>query len=202
MVREVLADLDTDHAFRSEVAGDEAPNLALPDGEALKQRAGLKVPSAATPLGFSARIRTEAVARLGFYTVVEWTRRVVKKPAATPTDKGLQALLDGLRRIKRETVRAVEFHFKNYRENIKFQYLFKLIEAAAASIEEVLSDQLRAYGEDLSQLAEKIESTGAGRQQVAAALEGLAAEASAASRALGDLHGRLARMLEEERGGG
>jgi hypothetical protein len=171
---------------------------AFIDVDALKQRAGLKVPSAAAPLGFSARIRTEAVARLGFYTAVEWARRLFKKPAPTPTDKSVQALLDGLRRIKRETLRAVAFHFKNYQENIKFQYLFKLVDAAAVGIREALGDQLRAYGEDLSQLAERIESQGVGRQQVVAQLEDIQTAAAAAGRTLAEMR----RRLGGEAGGG
>jgi GTPase SAR1 family protein len=192
MAREALADLDAGTAVEG-VAGENAGQLTFIDVDALKQRAGLKVPSAATPLGFSARIRTEAVARLGFYTVVEWARRILKKPAAAPTDKGVQALLDGLRRIKRETLKAVAFHFKSYQENIKFQYLFKLVEAAAVGIREALGDQLRAYGEDLSQLAESIESQGVGRQQVADQLKGIETAAAAAGRALAEMRRRLGR---------
>jgi GTPase SAR1 family protein len=192
MAREALADLDTG-ATGGSAAVEDSLRLTFIDVDALKQRAGIKIPSAATPLGFSARIRTEAVARLGFYTAVEWARRILKKPTAAPTDKGVQALLDGLRRIKRETLRAVEFHFKNYQENIKFQYLFKLVEAATVGIREALGDQLRAYGEDLSLLAERIESQGVGRQQVADRLEGIETAAAAAGRTLAELRRRLGR---------
>lgn len=192
MAREALADLDAGAAGAG-AAGEDAGQLTFIDVDALKQRVGLKVPSAATPLGFSARIRTEAVARLGFYTVVEWARRILKKPAAASTDKGVQALLDGLRRIKRETLKAVAFHFKSYQENIKFQYLFKLVDAAAVGIREALGDQLRAYGEDLSQLAESIESQGVGRQQVADQLKGIETAAAAAGRTLAEMRRRLGR---------
>ncbi len=197
MAREALADLDIEAPSPGEADGEEASRLTAPDGEALKQQAGLAVPSAVTPLNFSARIRTEAVARLGFYTLVELARRIMKKQAAAASDKGTQALLDGLRRIKRETLRAVEFHFKNYRENIKFQYLFKLVDAAAASIREDLSDRLRAYGEDLTQLAERVESQGIGRQQVASRLEDIEAAAAEANRSLDTLRRRLDRPLQD-----
>jgi len=192
MAREALADLDPETAA-GETAGEDPARLTFVDIDALKRRAGLKVPSAATPLGFSARIRTEAVARLGFYTVVEWARRILKKPAAAPTDKGMQALLDGLRRIKRETLKAVAFHLQDYQENIKFQYLFKLVDAAAVGIREALGDQLRACGEDLSQLAERIESQGVGRQQVVAQLEEIEKAAAAAGHTLAEARRRLAK---------
>ena len=191
MAREALDDLDAEAAGGA--GGEDSVPTTFIDVDAVKRRAGLKVPSAATPLGFSARIRTEAVARLGFYTVVEWTRRILKKPAAAPTDKGVQALLDGLRRIKRETLKAVTFHFKNYQENIKFQYLFKLVDAAAVGIRESLGDRLRAYGEDLSQLAERIESQGVGRQQVVTRLEAIEKEAAAAGRTLVEMRRRLGK---------
>lgn len=197
MAKEALTELDEEEGAGG-ATGENTVQPAFIDVDALKQRAGLKVPSAAAPLGFSARIRTEAVARLGFYTAVEWARRLFKKPAPTPTDKSVQALLDGLRRIKRETLRAVAFHFKNYQENIKFQYLFKLVDAAAVGIREALGDQLRAYGEDLSQLAERIESQGVGRQQVVAQLEDIQTAAAAAGRTLAEMR----RRLGGEAGGG
>ena len=192
MARETLADLDgTSDASGAEVANGPALGSTHLDIEGLKQCAGLKVPSAVAPLRFTARIRTEAVARLGFYTVVEWARRAMKKPAAAPTHGGGQALLDALKRIKRETAKGIDFHFKSHRENIKFQYLFKLLDAAAGSIQEAIYDQLRAYGDDLSQLAERVASQGAGRQQVAEHLAEIEAAASTLGQRLEDLRQAL-----------
>ena len=189
LAQDTLADLDGGVL----APGAEAIGSRL-DVEGLKRFAGLKVPSATTPLRFSARIRTEAVARLGFYTLVQWARRVLKRENAGPDQRGLKALMDALPRIKRETIKAIEFNFKSYRENIKFQYLFKLLEAAAASIQESLSDQLRAYGDDLSQMAERVESQGAGRQQVDGQLADIESEAAALSQRFEALRQALAAM--------
>jgi len=177
MAHETLTDLEAE-------PGGRVPQLRPPDPESLKRRAGIEVPSAAAPLRFSARIRTEATARLGFYTLVAWARRALRRGGSAPGGQGVQALTDALRRIKRETIRALDFHFKNYRENVKFQYLLKLLDAAAVAVTEAVYDQLRLYGEDLTHLAERIEAQGAGRQQVGERLAALAGEAD-------DLHGRL-----------
>ena len=48
------------------------------------------------------------------------------------------------------------FHFKDYQENIKFQYIYKLIEAASNSLYETLIDRFQVYGTDLSDIVELI----------------------------------------------
>jgi hypothetical protein len=187
LARDALAELDPGGGPPAAGNGFEARL----DAEGIKRLAGLKAPSATTPLRFSARIRTEARARFGFYTVVQWARRALNRQPPGPEQRGLQALTDALPRIKRETIKAVEFHFKSHRENIKFQYLFKLLDAAAASIQEAIHDRLRAYGEDLSQMAGRVEFQGSGRQQTAARLSVLETEAEALGRTLAALHQAL-----------
>jgi len=58
--------------------------------------------------------------------------------------------------VKRETEKSVVFHFKDYQENIKFQYIYKLIEAASNSLYEALTDRFRVYVTDLSDILELI----------------------------------------------
>ena len=65
----------------------------------------------------------------------------------------IQALKDGVERMKKETERSVLFHFKDYRENIKFRYMFPMLESAADQIAETLLDRFRSYEDDLSQMA-------------------------------------------------
>ena len=44
---------------------------------------------------------------------------------------------------KPETEKAVVFHFKNYRENLKFQYMFVLADAIARMMSETLISRSR-----------------------------------------------------------
>ena len=196
ITQDALADLDDSNPPLAASAAAVGSRL---DADGLKRFAGLKAPSAAAPLRFSARIRTEAVARFGFYTVVQWVRRTFKRGRNPGLEqRGVRALMDALPRIKHETAKVIEFHFKSHRENIKFQYLFKLLDAAAVSIQESICDQLRAYGEDLSQMAGKVEFQGAGSQQVALRLEAVETEAADLGRAFETFQQSLSSLVTEE----
>ena len=53
----------------------------------------------------------------------------------------MAALQDAMRRIKRETERSVRFQLKSYRENIKYQYFIKLIDAVSAHMQKMLEER-------------------------------------------------------------
>ena len=101
---------------------------------------------------YTAKIKTEAVMRLGFYTVVKVFKRLLKKPIGSHNEEAVLALKDGVLRMKRETEKSILFHFKDYRENLKFQYIFKLVEAVSNSHHQALLDRFRAYVADLSDI--------------------------------------------------
>jgi hypothetical protein len=101
-------------------------------------------------------MKTEAVIRLGFYTVLKFFKKFLKKPIQSKNEQEVLALKDGVLRLKRETEKSVVFHFKDYQENIKFQYIYKLIEAASNSLYEALIDRFRVYVTDLSDTVELI----------------------------------------------
>ena len=44
------------------------------------------------------------------------------------------------------------FHFKNYRENIKFQYIFKLADAVSNRYYDILTEQFQTYITELTSL--------------------------------------------------
>jgi hypothetical protein len=54
--------------------------------------------------------------------------------------------------MKRETERSIVFHFKNYRENIKFQYVFKLADAVSNKYYDMLTEQFQTYITELTSL--------------------------------------------------
>ena len=99
----------------------------------------------------------------------------------------IRALEDGLLRLKRETEAVIRFHFKDYRENLKYQYLFKLVDALAADLYTLLMNRFQAYTADSAQLAELIGSKQSDKQT---ALERLGALAAASA----DLNERIARL--------
>ncbi len=148
-------------------------NISAPDLETMKQGMGMELPPAAATMHYSAHIKTEAVVHLGFYSMVRLMRRALKRLSG-PTDDGeLKALGVGIRRMKRETERSIIAHFKDYQENIKFQYIFRLADATKARMVEALVNHFRAYTADLINLIETIGSEKKDREQMDVVLGGI-----------------------------
>ncbi len=161
---------DTMGSFGIDLKPEEQKSMKLPDMESIKSVSGLTLPPAVVTMRYSAKIKTEAAMRLGFYTVV----RILKKLLRKPQDKNkeeIRALKDGVSRMKRETEKSIIFHFKDYRENIKFQYIFKLVEAASNSLYKSLLDRFQAYSADLSQTVELISKKRIDKQRASEVLK-------------------------------
>jgi hypothetical protein len=157
-------------------AGTREENLTLLELDEVKKVAGLKLPAAATSMRYSAKVRTEAVVRLGVYSILKVFKKVFKKPLKNEKEEQMLALADGLKRMKAETENAVIFNFKNYRENFKFQYAFKLVDFAVSHLHRTLLERLRAYDTDLTELTRVMSSHGDEREQMITLMDKTAAE--------------------------
>jgi GTPase SAR1 family protein len=113
-------------------------------------RNDLKLPPIETTIRYSARIKTEAIVRLGFYSIVKVFKKLLKKEASLQDGQRIDALKDSIRRIKRETIRSIGLHFKDYQENIKFQYIFKMTDSMSNQLYEILLEQFRSYTTNIS----------------------------------------------------
>ncbi len=130
--------------------------IELADIDAIKDITGLAFPPAVASMRYTAKMKTDAVIRLGFYTVIKILKRLFKKSIQSKNEDEIRALRGGVLRVKRETERSIVFHFKDYQENIKFQYINKLVEAVSKSLYESLLDRFQAYVTDLSNIVELI----------------------------------------------
>lgn len=130
--------------------------IELADIGAIKDITGLAFPPAVASMRYTAKMKSDAVIRLGFYTVIKILKRLFKKPIQSKNEDEIRALRGGVLRVKRETERSIVFHFKDYQENIKFQYINKLVEAVSKSLYESLLDRFQAYVTDLSNIVELI----------------------------------------------
>lgn len=199
-VREVLVDTNAaagdgpGHAEKLRV--EEMP---LPELEALKRSAGLSVPPAVAEIRYSARIRTDAAFRLGVYTVSGWLRRLFRKGRGDGEREKVMALRDGVVRMQREMEEAVRFHFKNYRENLKFQYMVRLVDAAAAAVFDALTARLQGYASDFSSILRLSDREGEEKRRAQERLESLAA---AAQDLVGSLEGLRGDIFQKQEGGG
>ena len=127
-----------------------------PDLEGIKQSMNITLPPAAATMRYSAQIKTDAIVRLGVYSVLRFVRKAFKKPVGSQNEEGIRALRDGVRRMKKETERSVQAHFIDYRENIKFQYMMRLADIAGVRLYENLTEHFHAYLSDLKTLMASI----------------------------------------------
>lgn len=126
------------------------------DLDAIKQVTGLTLPPAAATMRYSAHIKTEAILRLGAYSLMRAVRKALKKAVGAEKSEEFNALKGGIRRMKDETERSINALFKDYKENIKFQYLQRLAEAAGQRLYGSLTEQFGAYVGDVQNLVAAI----------------------------------------------
>jgi hypothetical protein len=120
------------------------------DLRSVKQSMGLKLPTVQAAMQYSAKIKTEAVARLGYYTLLRFVKKMLRKNVSHEKEGELKALKAGIKRMKREMEKSIDATFKDYRENVKFQYFLKLADALTDDLYARLLDQFQAYVTDLS----------------------------------------------------
>jgi len=181
---EALAQFELDR-IPGQLAFDTVPDL-----ESIKQSIGLNLPPAAATMRYSANIKTDAVIRLGLYALLRVVRKALKKNMGVKGDEELKALQDGIRRMKRETERSILEHFRDYQENIKFQYMLRLLDVAGSRLFEGLTEHFRMYVSDLNELINSMGSERSDKEQVGEAL-------GAVEAALGAMQTRVEAMRRE-----
>jgi ABC-type phosphate transport system auxiliary subunit len=78
--------------------------------------------------------------------------------------------------MKEETVEAIRFHFDNYRENLKFQYIGKLIDESSAHLHRMLMEKYQSYFTDLKALEKTMEQKGSKHEDMLGFIESVASE--------------------------
>ena len=153
----------------------ESPKrIDLPDIDTIKAINRVTLPPAVAYMRYTARMKTEAVMRLGFYTVVEFIKKIFKKPMEKKNEESRLALQAGVLRIKRETEKSMTFFFKDYQENIKFQYVYKIVEAVSNCLYESMVDRFQGYAADLSNTVERINNRMIDKGQASTTLQDMA----------------------------
>lgn len=129
---------------------------AGPRMESMTKTSGVIPPPLVTALHYSAKVRTEAIMRLGFYRALKNVKTLFRKSSDPKGKQALKALENAANRIKSETEKSVVFNLKDYRENLKFRFLFKLIDAISEGFAQAVLERFQAYFSDLSATIEGI----------------------------------------------
>ena len=82
--------------------------------------------------------------RLGFYRALKTVKTLFKKSSEYKGKQTIKALETAARRIKSDTEKSVVFNLKDYRENLKFRFLFKLIDATSEGFAQAVLDRFQA----------------------------------------------------------
>jgi len=155
-------------------SNEDIKNIELPDISTIKSIAGLTLPPVAAYMRYTAKMKTEATMRLGLYKVINIFKKLLKKPIQGKNEGEILALRDGVLRMKREMEKSVISHFKDYQENIKFQYIYRLVEAESNSLYESLLDRFQVYGADLSSIVDLINNKMIDREQMSEMMKTMA----------------------------
>jgi hypothetical protein len=143
------------------------------DMESLKRKSALRVPPLVSSFRYTAKIRTEAIVRRGLYNVIKIAKKLMKKTIHSEQEGEISALKDGVGRIREETEGSITFHLNNYKENLKFQYLYRMVDIASATLHETLLDRFNAFTTDMSEMMGLVDADQSSRGQAVDILNGI-----------------------------
>ncbi len=165
--------------------------INLPDIRTIKSITGLTIPPVAAYMRYTAKMKTEATMRLGLYKVFKIFKKLIKKPIQRKNEGEMLALRDGVLRVKHEMEKSVISHLKDYQENIKFQYIYKLVEAESNSLYETLLDRFQIYGADLSSIVDLVNNKMIDRDQTSEMMKTMAFDCSEMGKKINGLRERI-----------
>ncbi len=151
--------------FAVRLNGDDRLRIQLPDMEALIRQAGMRPPTISAAMRYTASIKTAAIVRFGFFSLQRNFKKLLKKPVKERSDVVQKALKGGIQQMKRETLKSLAVNLKDFRENLKFGYFSRLVEAVAARLAETMLERFQVYFNDLSTIVSQISHTKVDKEQ-------------------------------------
>jgi hypothetical protein len=167
------------------------PKIELPDMVAQLQQSGLNPPKLAATMHYSVKIKTAAILRLGVYSLQRNLKKLLKKPAGKRAEVVRQALSGGIQQMKRETLKSVVEQLRDYRENLKFAFLFKLVESFAENLSDLMLDRFQLFFTDLAAVADRLDSTRTDKQRASTILKEMDQRTMEVKGSIGHLRRRI-----------
>jgi hypothetical protein len=199
---QMLEEVSTPHAemvqqavsdYYQTVGGGDAPNIpTMPaaavqmDLDGLRRELGLQPPTAQATLDYSLQLRGEALVRFGWDRFVHWLKHLLRRENGPAAGRGLPALRGAMGRMRREMEGAIRSHQLHHRENIKFQYLRSLADAAGDRLYRQLSEQYSLQIADLAELDDQARAEDPRRADMARQLADLMQRVQFLGRCLSD----------------
>ncbi|MDI6795845.1 MAG: dynamin family protein [Desulfatibacillaceae bacterium] len=126
-------------------------NLPPVEVEQVKRESALAVPPLATSMQYAVSVRTEAVMRSGWQSMVRGVKGFFKLNAKSPEQARQDTLSVALSRMKKQTEESLMDQFLDYRENLKYQYVFKLMDRLADSLWASLFERFKLFTQGSAQ---------------------------------------------------
>ncbi len=159
----------------------------LPDIESIKRSGNISYPKATAVISYTARVRAESLLKFGIYRIKSFIKKTFKKDSGDKAQNEIEALKDGLSRIKYETVSNLVSHFISYKENVKFQYFYKLTDIVSNSIYDINTESFNAYINDLETVSNLINDKKTDKETIIRQLELFENEISAVSKRISEI---------------
>lgn len=167
---------------------------ALPSLENVKAASNLQPPPMVTFLRYSAKLRTDAILKLGYVSALNLFGKLAPGKKQQARRGRLRALQGNVRRMKKLTEEALLHQCKNYRENLKFAYLYKLVDAVAAKFTESLLESFQVYGDDADAAETGVVRHHSDKERTVEALMKMADSADEVGRRIADLRSDVSQI--------
>lgn len=168
--------------------------LRMPEIEAIARNADLKRPPLVAAMRYSAKIKTEAIMRLGVYKVLSKFKKAANRTTKEKKEVAILALQAGTSRMKLEARGSITDYLRDYKENLKFSYFFKLVDATVGILGDMLQAHFQAYITDLSEMITQVNDNQIDRGKVTKILN----EMSHSAR---DLHQKIETLKKDAMSG-
>ena len=166
------------------------------DFESIKTKGDLELPSLLTSMQYSARIRTEAMLNFGALGIVRWFKKIMKKQVVKK-EYEIKALKKSIRPMKRETLKSINDHFKDVRENLKYQYIFKLLKTSTQELYEKMMDRFQVLTTDLSEMVSLVGKGKDERDEAVRLLQNLEVSSSGLISRISDLRLKVSNQKKD-----
>ncbi|MFH1075489.1 MAG: dynamin family protein [Pseudomonadota bacterium] len=143
------------------------------DIHAVKHQCKLNIPIINSDLPLNAQIKTEALVHFGVQKMKVFFKTIFKKPVEREQEKYAELLRHRIGQMKRSAKESIAGLLVDYKENLKFQYLYKLTEAVLDSLFQGLAARIHAFTVDLAYMEENIHTTQNEKKQSADSLQAL-----------------------------
>ena len=125
--------------------------------ELVKREYNIRPPSIIAALEYSPLLTPEIIVRFGLYKFLNFVKKAIKKGDSDSIGERVRALEHGLNKIKRQTLDSLMFNIANYKENLKYQYAFSLIDSCKEYVINSVNTQLKYSFDTFLTMEEELE---------------------------------------------